>query len=195
MTTSNANSQLPQTANDLFGIACEGGPTSSPPETKALWKRLSFTRFEKDSRLAARAAEILLRDKDPDNASKAAQAARDVSVALERLAKTEAQRPDGAARALALQLRSLEIALQLRERNPASWFYQRTAAMAYFLSSQRAQAADNQELATQCLGGCYAVLDPLIQAGVEIDAEMRGRHAELSPQFARQETQNPLADR
>lgn len=42
------------------------------PETKALWKRLSFPRFEKDARLAARAAEILLIDKDPDNARKAA---------------------------------------------------------------------------------------------------------------------------
>jgi WD40 repeat protein len=45
------------------------------PETKALWKRLSFPRFEKDARLAARAAEILLIDKDPENARKAAEIA------------------------------------------------------------------------------------------------------------------------
>jgi WD40 repeat protein len=45
------------------------------PETKALWKKLSFPRFEKDPRLAARAAEILLTDKDPQNARKAAEIA------------------------------------------------------------------------------------------------------------------------
>jgi len=44
-------------------------------ETKVLWKRLSFPRFEKDPRLAARAAEILLLDKDPENARKAAEIA------------------------------------------------------------------------------------------------------------------------
>jgi len=45
------------------------------PETKALWKKLSFPRFEKDARLAARAAEILLLDKDSENARKAAEIA------------------------------------------------------------------------------------------------------------------------
>jgi len=46
------------------------------PETKALWKRLSFPRFEKDARLAARAAEILLQGEDRANARKAATIAR-----------------------------------------------------------------------------------------------------------------------
>ena len=45
------------------------------PETKALWNRLSFPRFEKDARLAARAAEILLIEKDFANARKAAEIA------------------------------------------------------------------------------------------------------------------------
>ena len=45
------------------------------PETKALWKRLSFPRFEKDARLAARAVENLLIDKDPENTRKAAEIA------------------------------------------------------------------------------------------------------------------------
>jgi WD40 repeat protein len=56
------------------------------PETKALWKRLSFPRFEKDARLAARAAEILLIDKDPENARKAAE------MALKLPSATEADR-------------------------------------------------------------------------------------------------------
>lgn len=53
------------------------------PETKALWKRLSFPRFEKDARLAARAAEILLIDKDPENARKAAELALDLPSATD----------------------------------------------------------------------------------------------------------------
>ena len=53
------------------------------PETKALWKRLSFPRFDKDPRLAARAAEILLIDKDPTNARKAAEIALALSSATE----------------------------------------------------------------------------------------------------------------
>ncbi len=53
------------------------------PETKALWKRLSFPRFAKDARLAARAAEILLIDKDPENARKAAEMALSLPNATE----------------------------------------------------------------------------------------------------------------
>jgi hypothetical protein len=53
------------------------------PETKALWKRLSFPRFEKDARLAARAAEILLIDKDPENARKAAELALNLPTATD----------------------------------------------------------------------------------------------------------------
>jgi len=50
-------------------------PGTPRPETKAVWKRLSFPRFEKDARLAARAAEILLIEKDRANARKAAEIA------------------------------------------------------------------------------------------------------------------------
>ena len=42
------------------------------PETKALWKRLSFPRIEAQPEYATRAAEILQQDKDPENAMKAA---------------------------------------------------------------------------------------------------------------------------
>lgn len=45
------------------------------PETKALWKRLSFPRIAHDARLAARAAEILQQDHDPESAKKAAEIA------------------------------------------------------------------------------------------------------------------------
>jgi len=60
-------------------------------ETKALWKSLSFPRFNKDPRLSARAAEILLQDKDPENARKAAQIALELpSAAAADKAKAQA---------------------------------------------------------------------------------------------------------
>jgi hypothetical protein len=105
--------------------------------------------------------------------------ARDVSVSLERLAKLEGGREGRAEVALELQLRSLQIALDLRERNPGSWYYQRTAAVAFILTYGRARAAGQSELAQKCLAGCFAVLDPLVQAGVELDAPMRQLHDEL----------------
>ncbi len=113
-----------------------------------------------------------------------AQAARDVFISLERLAAAQGGRVGGEAEALALQTRSLELALKLREQNPQSFFYQRTAATAYFQTYLRAQAAGNQELAVQCLTGCFSVLDGLVQAGVELDPPMRGLHGQLKAHFS-----------
>ncbi len=38
-------------------------------------------------------------------------------------------------------------------------------------------------LARQCLAGCFSVLNPLVQAGVELDAQMRDLHEQLNPMF------------
>jgi len=107
------------------------------------------------------------------------QAARDLLVSLERLATFEGRRPGGETKALELQMRSLEIALQLRRQNPASFFYQRTAAVSFMQTYQRAQAAGNQELIMRCREGCLSVLHPLVQVGVELDPPMRQFHAQL----------------
>jgi hypothetical protein len=85
---------------------------------------------------------------------------------------------------LALQVRSLEIAMRPRENNPTSFFYHRTAAVSFYLTYQRAQAAGNEELAGQCLTGCYSVLDALVAAGVELDPPMRDLHNQLKVHFA-----------
>ncbi|HRJ11229.1 MAG TPA: hypothetical protein PLP58_21790, partial [Prosthecobacter sp.] len=114
-----------------------------------------------------------------------AQAARDVMVSLERLAAFEAGRSGGEAKALELQSRALGIALKLREGNPQSLFCGRTAAVSFFLTFQRAQAAGNEKLARQCLAGCFSVLDPMVTAGVGLDAPMRQLHAQLAPMFHR----------
>lgn len=93
---------------------------------------------------------------------------------MERLAKITGAQPgaEAAAKALEFQTRALGLALKLRESNPQSVFYGRTAAVSFFLTYQRAQAAGQAQLANQCLGGCYAVLHELITAGCQLDAPM-----------------------
>ena len=123
--------------------------------------------------------EQLLRD-NPGSA----QAARDVLVSLERMAESVGGRAGGEAKALELQTRSLQTALQLRDANRSNFFYQRTAAVSYFLTYQRAQAAGDQDLASRCLFGCFSTLDPLVQAGVELDPAMRKLYSQLKPLFS-----------
>lgn len=77
----------------------------------------------------------------------------------------------------------LEIALRLREQNPTSFFYQRTAAVSLYLTGQGAQAARNKELMTHCLADCFLTLDALARAEVELDPPMRQLHTRLAPLF------------
>jgi len=114
-----------------------------------------------------------------------AQAARDVSVGLQRLAKCEGGWAGREAKALELQTRALGLALKLRERNPQSVFHGRAAAVSFLLTSQRAQAAGQEELAAKYLAGCYGVLDELISAGCQLDPPMMSLHAQLKPIFSR----------
>lgn len=67
--------------------------------------------------------------------------------------------------------------------NPQSFSCQRIAAVSFILTSQCAHAAWNQELAVQGLAGCFSVIDPLVESGVELDPAMRGLHAQLQPMF------------
>ncbi|MCA9031867.1 MAG: hypothetical protein KDA66_13720, partial [Planctomycetaceae bacterium] len=108
-----------------------------------------------------------------------AQAARDVSVSLTKLAAV-ATDPE---QALQYALRDLEIALNLKERNPQSLYYQRDAAVSFGRTARYANAAGNQELAGQCLAGCFSILDPLVKAGYELDPAMRQLHAQLAAMF------------
>ncbi|MBC8116952.1 MAG: hypothetical protein H7062_21360, partial [Candidatus Saccharimonas sp.] len=119
-----------------------------------------------------------LRDANPESA----EAARDVKVSLERMAQAVAAQPDADAvqRALEHQSRALGIALKLRESNPQSVYYGRTAAVSFFLTFQRAQAAGQEELANQCLAGCHAVLHQLITAGCQLDPPMMGLYQQLN---------------
>ena len=116
-----------------------------------------------------------------DNPS-SAQAARDVQVSLERMAAMEAQHGD-TAKGLEFQMRALQIALQLRESNPGSMVYNRTAAISFFLTFQRAQAAGNEQLSAQCLAGCYSILHEMINIGMTLDPQLAGLYEQLRPMF------------
>ena len=108
-----------------------------------------------------------------------AEAARDVLISLERLAGAMGERTGGEKTALSLQCRSLEIALRLRDNNPASFHFQRTTALAFFLTYQRAEAAGNPQIASESRAGCFSTLDALAVAGVELDPELRDLYNEL----------------
>jgi tetratricopeptide (TPR) repeat protein len=115
---------------------------------------------------------------NPDSA----QAARDVLVSLERMAGARGSRPGAEAvrQALEYQTRALSIALKLRESNPQSVFYGRTVAVSFFLTSQRAQAAGDRELANRCLAGCHQVLHELVSAGCHLDPPMVQLYQQLN---------------
>jgi hypothetical protein len=105
-------------------------------------------------------------------------------VSLERMAAFEGGRAGGETKALEFQTRALQIAVKLREGNPQSVYYGDTAARSFFFTFQRAQAAGEEELAKQCLVGCFSVLDPLVQAGASLDPQMRQLHAQLKAMFS-----------
>jgi tetratricopeptide (TPR) repeat protein len=111
-----------------------------------------------------------------------AQAARDVMVSLERMARAKSEQPgaEAARQALEFQRRALGIAVKLREGNPQSAFYGRTAALSFHLTAKRAQAAGDQELANRCLAGCHKVLHELVTAGCQLDAPMMQLYQQLN---------------
>ena len=86
---------------------------------------------------------------------------------------------NSARKALKFQSRALGIALKLREGNPQSVFYGRTAARAHIFTFQRAQAAGQQELAAKCLGGFHSVLHELITAGCQFDPPVMQLYQQL----------------
>ncbi|MEY4181369.1 MAG: hypothetical protein RLY70_4944, partial [Planctomycetota bacterium] len=106
-----------------------------------------------------------------------AQAARDVMVSIERIARIRAQQGNTES-ALADQVRALNIAQQLWERSP-SYAAGRTFAISSWLTAQYASAAEDNAKAAQLLFQCFSVLDLFVRQGVPLDAEMCQLHAQL----------------
>ncbi len=115
------------------------------------------------------------------------QAVRDVMVSLERLSIVASGQPGGEKEALDFQIRALEMALKLRERNPGNGFYERTAAVSAYLTIQRAESAGDLVLSEQAMTLCFTILDGQVKRGAELDTAMRWLYDYLRPHFQPQE--------
>ncbi len=142
-------------------LAARGQPGDAP-------QALSY--FQRDLEISER-----LLAANPDSA----QAAYDVLVSLERLAKDEGNRAELAKQALALQTRALDLARSLHARNPDSAYYGRTLVVSLYLAAEYAKAVGDGALARQHRADCLATLDALVKAGIELDASTRELHVEL----------------
>ncbi len=106
-----------------------------------------------------------------------AQAARDVSVSIERMAKMRV-RQGNAAGALAEQERALGIARKLWEYD-SSYEIGRTLAISLLLAGQYAEAAGDASKANRHFAECFALLDKFFRQGAPLDASLRALHTEL----------------
>jgi tetratricopeptide (TPR) repeat protein len=116
-----------------------------------------------------------------------AEAARDVSVSLEKVGdflSRRGQAGDGE-KALELQQRAVEIGMALFTSNRQSVFYGRTLAVSLFLAFQRAQGVGQEKKAIEYLSQCFAVLDDLVQGGATLDPEILNLHTQLTDIFSK----------
>lgn len=107
----------------------------------------------------------------------------DLCMSLEGTAAYFARQVEGANAALDLQTRALGIALALRQSNPQSLYFGRTAAVSLSLAAQYADAAGQANQAGRYRYDCFQVLDELLKAGCTLDAWMKNTHARLKPTF------------
>ena len=92
-----------------------------------------------------------------------AQAARDLSVSLEKLstwyAGQETQETND--RALELQQQALTLAEELLHNSGGASFYARTAAVSCWLCATRANSCGNDKLANNYTGKCFKILQQM----------------------------------
>ena len=115
-----------------------------------------------------------------------AQAARDVSVSLNKLADFLARRglPGDAEQALAHYTRSLEVRERLLAANPESAQAARDVLVSHFKLFDFHQDRGNEQKAMENLAPCFAVLDSFATQGRPMDAQMRQLYAQLKPMFS-----------
>ncbi len=116
-----------------------------------------------------------------------AQAARDVSVSLERLADFLARRglPGDAEAALGHYQRSLEVSERLLRANPESAQAARDVMVSHFKFFHFHRQRGDETAAMESLAKCFAILDSFAREGRPMDAQMRQLHAQLAPMFRR----------
>jgi tetratricopeptide (TPR) repeat protein len=128
--------------------------------------------FQRDLEIS----EQLLRD-NPGSA----QAARDVSVSLNKLADFLAQRgqPGDAERALAHYQRCQDVLEQLLRDNPGSAATIRDVVVSHYKLAGFGMQHGNQELAVRHLNGCFRVLHAAVTAGMTFDPPIMGLYQQL----------------
>ncbi len=114
------------------------------------------------------------------------QAARDVSVSLDRLGDFLSNRglPGDADRALACYERGLEVRERLLAANPASGQAARDVSVSHFKFFDFHRQRGDERAAMASLAACFGILEDFARRGRPMDAQMRGLHAQLRPIFA-----------
>ena len=114
-----------------------------------------------------------------------AQAARDVSVSLDRLADFLAGRglPGDAEKALGHYQRSLEVRERLLAANPDSAQAARDVATSHWKLHVFHRSHDAPDRAKAHREKCFAILDSFARAGRPMDAQMRNLYEKLKPLF------------
>ena len=141
---------------------------------------LALVQFEESHRVLKQIAEA-----NPNSA----QALRDLSVSLERMSDVigQQEKENLSRDALALQIEALQISLKLHEANPSLLFFGKTAATTAIRTFQKAQTAGSSDLAGQCLGVCYSVLQTLRTNGCEFDQWMEQTYQQLHEVLSKQD--------
>jgi tetratricopeptide (TPR) repeat protein len=114
-----------------------------------------------------------------------AQAARDVSVSLNKLGDFLSRRgqPGDATQALGHYQRDLEISERLLAANPESAQAARDVSVSHFKFFHIHRQRGDEQAAMASLAKCFAILDSFARAGRPMDAQMRQLHAQLAPMF------------
>lgn len=133
----------------------------------------ALTQFEESLKVA-----LLLFETNP-NSSKAA---KDLLIFLERHSDL-ASSLNSAKRALELQVKALQLAMQIHQANPKSASAGQDAAESAYRTARKARAAGQKEIASKCLGGCFLVLHTLIQNGSELNPFMANLYEQLHATF------------
>ncbi|MBI5383621.1 MAG: toll/interleukin-1 receptor domain-containing protein [Verrucomicrobia bacterium] len=132
--------------------------------------------FERDLEISER---LLLANPE------SAQAARDVSVSLEKLADFLARRglPGDAEKALAYYERDLEISERLLLANPASAAVARDVVVSHYKLAQFGMQTEDEALTQRHNTECHRILHGLISQGVTFDPPVMGLYQQLHGRF------------
>ncbi len=116
-----------------------------------------------------------------------AQAVRDLSVSLIKLADFLAQRGEAGDReaALAYYQRCLELRKGLLDANPRSVDAARDIAVLYFKFAHFYRELGDEQAALKNLAKCFDVIDSFVREGYPMDAQIRQLHAELAAMFSK----------